>query len=1553
MPPRRPTNSLFRRFQQPKVEEPLQVIAVPTRASETFADVWKHIRERYERNYGQEEVAKGWFHKLQDRFGADIDSHDGVGELGYSSKSPKEDLVLVMLQNAIDRDGSVPDTSGLRPPGFSRPELTSEQQEQVKRRKIQQERYGASLDEVDEDTPIESHERSMGPGSPERNEADEGSRKVDADGFAVPALPGVSSRKRKRPQRKRDDVILSSMEGENEEDILVSGSQAPQGEEESVPNSFPENTHQTRSRDLQSVPLDAAAGASTAGAERFRASTAGPEIRRDVSPVVSRPRLQKQTLSKLQATSELASVDDQKDRAQPRSPPTPVSGKSHTFTQQPPESAQRPKPTPSGVSLAAASTQSQLNLQRENLEDDEFDPIEDDDLLQGIAGDNDFDDLSFDPPPPEEQPLSTAPSTAKKDQGKLKKIQKMLTLTPKPKGSENLPGTQGSSSKNPRSHQGPKSFWSTEEDTYILKGFRQGLSAAEIVRTFEIQHRTTSAVRSRQALLLKQNPDIKLLKGVSEAPSDYSSPGPGSGQGRKPWPLGDIQVMNRAIADGYDALEIKDTHFPKRSEDSVYRKVLALQDQAWKNAEKNPLFPQNHAQLEGWTLKDSCKLRRAFREGLPAGEAKGRFFRRWEMSEVQKQLDGYKAQIKALEADQGRSVRASRTADEPEIESSQLLANSSPVERSMQARAARRPSATTNRQSRLVEVPSSPPQVQRNPDTGLGKKRPSMKAKRSSSPRVEVSSAEQETARGSLTWPSSGTQTTLKFTRDKGKQRAGAPRPTDEELDAQYDRNRRTTTIENTTEHVPQEPPVKDSSKSDGFVRDEDQEQTPADDLDMLEAQLASKGQDVEDDGNVPPGTSTQEQRQSSLAESTPKRSSVTVRKQSDANAPSPAAQPTPLSALRRQNEGTRKLLSPMKTGEGSTPISSDQRRRSRMESGIDTRAAVQLSQELQRSLSSEDRATQESQAFQTQDPSTTRSQRAAVSVRSNDVPKIHAEQDEEISNASPSSKNQRGLRPSGQRTSASPEGSMPHSQPTSLQPSPQIGTSEPDSSHAPTPASGRLPSRGPSYASRIRDLQREPSATTPALNGSAQAPEIAPPSSADLSSARNHREPTPTDAEIWEKTANAASLGRDRQEYFEELKIKTFSVRAMSRGDWNEVARLKAAERRLHRQRKVSRGGATLPQVDVQHMDGPAQGGDTEQADEDVVRVDDESNADSVPNDDFGEQVWSDEDFEQPEEMDVDRHVSEVDDEEEAPGPNGDSPEPENAMNGLNERQANVQNGEVPDGGSDVEQEHLNEVDQDKEAFDTTAIDDEVPHTNGVDAMGEPKLDGEDEEDEPELPTVANLSNTNSDARHALTDENLQELNNSGAENSPQPSRKRKATAVESTPPSHLSKVKSDDRTAMPPPLSTKAANKRARRRHRGAVRRSSESGSERRSSFDHHLTAPDGQHQHAPSTPVQNSSSAQRKPSLSTPAPQSSKAKGKSLPQPTNAAPPTSSMGVSQMSRSIGGGLSGLVRKAHIPSPPKAKKAPPKQDETQQRRKLSIRQDDDESDDSSDSSD
>ena len=632
MPPRRPANSLYRRaLQQSKPEEPLHTIAVPARASETFADVWKNIKDRYQQNYDAKEVAQGWFHKLQDRYGADIDSHDGVGELGYTVNSHRDDLVLIMLQNDINRDGSVPETSGLRPPGFTKPELTAEQEQEAKRRKVEEERYGGALEDIDEDTPIESRERSLGPGSQSVGGQGDSARKIDADGFAVPALPGSIGRKRKRSSKAHGDIIQSSMEGENEDDVLVQDSQTKPRDEDIVADSLPDNASTSRARAMQSVPAEATAGASSTSARASRAQTTAPKARLG-SLTQGTLQLKKSTPSHASASEPEANSGSR--QSQPRSPPTPVSTTSQPFTQPPPESAQRPKPTPTII-----STPANQKAQREAAQDSlDFDSIEDDDLLEGITGtaDDSFVEADIGQADQTETSIDGTHTASKPGElskpGKLKKLprpNRILTSTPKvvasssgkhastPKNSalERLSGTQGSTGKNPRSQSGQKLFWTAEEDSYLLQGLRFGLSAAQIIQRFGLgATRTTSAVRGRLRYL-KKDPKNANLKGVSEAPDDEDlSVLSATKHHRRPWSVDEIRIMSRAIADGLDALEIQSKHFPQRSEDSINRKVLAIQDNVWKNASKDPMFPENGANLEGWTLKDSCKLWRTNRE---------------------------------------------------------------------------------------------------------------------------------------------------------------------------------------------------------------------------------------------------------------------------------------------------------------------------------------------------------------------------------------------------------------------------------------------------------------------------------------------------------------------------------------------------------------------------------------------------------------------------------------------------------------------------------------------------------------------------------------------------------------------------------------------------------------------------------------------------------------------------------------------------------------------------------------------------------------------------
>ena len=1620
MPPRRPANSLFRRsVQQQNPEEPLHVLAVPARASETFADVWKNIKERYQRNYTAEEVAKGWFHKLQDRYGADIDSHDGVGELGYTVNSHSDDLVLIMLQNDINRDGSVPETSGLRPPGFAKPEMTAEQEQQAKRRKTEEERYGGALEDIDENTPIESRERSLGPGSPDLAGQSQSARKIDADGFAVPALPGSVSRKRKRYSKAHGDVIQSSMDGENEDDILVQDSQTRPRHEEIVTDSLPDNPSTSRARARQSVRAEATAGASSKGTRASRAQTTAAKAR---SGGLTQEILQSQKTTPSHASSSKAQANLDGRQSQPRSPPTPVSTTSQPLTQPPPESAQRPKPTPNVVFTPS-------NQKAQPVQDSlDFDPIEDDDLLQGITGtaDDSFVEAEIGQADQTETSINSTQTATEPGKlpkpGKLKKLprpNRTLALTPNVSASssgkhaftpantalERLSGTQGSAGKNPRSQSGQKLFWTPEEDSYLLQGLRYGLSAPEMIRKFGLGARTTSAVRGRLTLLRK-DPKNANLKGVSEAPDDEDSSVLSASKHRKPWSFSDVRVMSRAIADGLDALEIQATHFPQRSEDSINRKVISIQDQVWKNASKDPMFPENGANLEGWTLKDSCKLWRTNREGLLTQDAKQRFFNRWKMSEVQKQLDAYKAKLQSLKDEQARASQISKSGQKPFLDSSQLLAessqlpaNSSPVERSLQARAARR-SSVEPPHAAAIQVPSSPPPSVDNDSASVQPQQDSQihdQGRRGSSPTVRITVTEQDNARSTIPRPSSGSgkQSTLSFSRDKGKQRAGDPRPSIQELDAQYTRHSTTASTDGPSAQ-PQEilsvVESRDDNQPEGH--DDDTGPSPLDDLDMLDADVGTDA--VKSPGTKGPHSELEKAAPVSRVQSvpisvgemtsrtlrstpaglnaTPKghASSSKVLQNNELTGSVPVGTSPASSEGRRTRSSGLTLQSPMTTREGTASTSSWRRRRSRVETGVDTRVAAQLSQELNRSLSREEmeEASHESQVMQTPDPKIKRYRKTPVShktahlsqeaIAEDDYAAAHetqASQTQAFQTQEPSTtKSQRDSRAVSRAENVpgnTKEDPVHSSKQATLQPSPELGTSNggstPKTTPATTPAtSGKLPARGQSYASKIRDIHRGArlidAGELKSSNGPANQAAIEAPAN-ENSQPTTNRSPPPTDAEIWEQTAHAESLGRNRQEYFEELKISTYSIRAMGRGDWEEVKRLKAEERRLRRQRKIANGTYVPSTRDTEHPDGPAQGGNTEQADEDVIRADDESNASSEDPMEFDEEIWSDADFEQPEEVDRDRHFSEVGDDDRA-GESNEASEPR---------------------GTTIEAPR--DVDDDRH-FSEVKDDEEMPDV-GVEDAPQVSHDNDAEEDDLELPTVPTMSDMNADTRHALTDEHLQELNNSGEEGSPtRLSHKRKASQDESSHKSKHSKLESD-RAAMPPPQSTgilKQESKRKGRRSRHRVRRNSESGSDRRSSFSHHHPSSDAPGMvgetvantaaNIPSEAAEEDTSAHRskraKVEKPTPVKESPKASLKTPKKSTAASAAASqsamqnTLNQSQRSSVGGGGLSGLVRKAHIPTPPKAKAAPQKETK---HKKFDIRDVDDESEESDDS--
>ncbi|KAI5196911.1 hypothetical protein E4T39_07577 [Aureobasidium subglaciale] len=136
----------------------------------TFARVWELIQQRYSENYRAGRRNDCYFKKLQDSSGADIDMRDTVVDIFGAIADPHQRLVQIQ-QLRLDRDDTVPFDSHLHPPISP---FALEENEETKRKRLELSRYGATLDNLDPDHPVESGE---GPAE----------KRIDHDGFAIPA----------------------------------------------------------------------------------------------------------------------------------------------------------------------------------------------------------------------------------------------------------------------------------------------------------------------------------------------------------------------------------------------------------------------------------------------------------------------------------------------------------------------------------------------------------------------------------------------------------------------------------------------------------------------------------------------------------------------------------------------------------------------------------------------------------------------------------------------------------------------------------------------------------------------------------------------------------------------------------------------------------------------------------------------------------------------------------------------------------------------------------------------------------------------------------------------------------------------------------------------------------------------------------------------------------------------------------------------------------------------------------------------------------------------
>lgn len=166
-------------------EQPITFL-IAVESSATFAQVWKLIKQRYTENYSagrKQYVSRDdpterkltshlrdyFFKKIQDSSGADIDIRDTVIDIFGDIDDPSRRIVQIQ-QWPLGRDDTVPHDSHLHPPLVP---PTPDQLQDINRRRSETVRYGAPLDILDPDHPVESHEPTAEP-------------RIDKEGFAIP-----------------------------------------------------------------------------------------------------------------------------------------------------------------------------------------------------------------------------------------------------------------------------------------------------------------------------------------------------------------------------------------------------------------------------------------------------------------------------------------------------------------------------------------------------------------------------------------------------------------------------------------------------------------------------------------------------------------------------------------------------------------------------------------------------------------------------------------------------------------------------------------------------------------------------------------------------------------------------------------------------------------------------------------------------------------------------------------------------------------------------------------------------------------------------------------------------------------------------------------------------------------------------------------------------------------------------------------------------------------------------------------------------------------------
>lgn len=1017
MRPKQPANSITQRFfgQQPPLEDHVAFFNIPCELADTFDVVWQKAQAAFDKGYGKAKAHDTYFSKIQDAQGADIFANDKVGSLYQESSDPSaQPPLLVIVQQPLDRDSSIPAGSSLRPKGFKKRALTTEEESIFKRRKLHVERYGAPLDEVGADVPLISRESRV-PGELEHGGDRRATQtpRVDADGFTIPALPrpidqshGRSSLQ-PRQQQHVQVLVQDSQAG-------TTGLQRTAMRAQTAAAALQERmqTSLQNQRSAQSVSRDRPRSAQRDG--QLQRATVAP---RSVSHAPSRQSAasphrsasavpnQGQTSASCQLQVSTAGVPRRETNGALLTPES-----RRDSSNEAPTSAQRPRPSPALLSERAHRFVQRPAAPAAELATDMnvVDPIQDiDDVLLGGIGDQEMMDAGQDyemhgaldgdeqPELPRGRSRSRSLDSARDFVRDARPESSQLLPTGTVPISVTTPVDQNglllssnafdvlasSQAKQVSSDRTPSAstHWTEEEDNLLIKGMKAGLNVPQTLRKYKI-NRSEGAGRSRKKALKDKDPSIALFKikpgGASKSePARGSEPTPTSepvstsepGEptpvrepipAREPaptsepalqsgnpelsddemtidtpvnqriyWHQDDIGKLRKGIADGFDALEIQAVYFPNTTEEAIKKKIqkTGLDVIVWNSEQNKPDFPRDDLVVDGWTVKDSLRLRRGFREGLKRSTLQRRWLSKFNYEVVKQKMSAYIRQMERLESGEPQTSQtlAVPTTDGPTSEDAHVeITNDTTADATAMdtAEDVMDPVVETNNNAgpevTVSNFPPSRPRTRSQTDAVVNSSPPDLQQDGARvSPVVVVAEDDEDeeddeddvedSPQGQLRRGNgNGGQTTINYKRKKGKGLAGPPPPSRAELDTQYTRAGTLRSGLTRTVEEPAEEAVENVS-GQHESEDEDDEVTDIDrlekqlDEDSLQSQLDSQllpkaldGANDEDDPQVPSTPvhkplSSHSQSQQPLRRS-PRRPAPSVSQSQQAVQPSP-----------------------------------------------------------------------------------------------------------------------------------------------------------------------------------------------------------------------------------------------------------------------------------------------------------------------------------------------------------------------------------------------------------------------------------------------------------------------------------------------------------------------------------------------------------------------------------------------------------------------------------------------------------------------------------------